>query len=93
LFLHNLKLKEQVEEYVRELGDLERIISKVAVQRINPREVVQLKIALDKPLRPLSNLRPIGQPNLEKFAEQLNPCQSIADRIDREIYTPIPPSQ
>jgi DNA mismatch repair protein MutS len=91
-FCSNLKLKEQVEQYVRELGDLERIISKVAVQRINPREVVQLKIALQA-IAPIKQLcAQSGNPTLEKFAEQLNPCQSIADRIDREIY-PDPPSQ
>jgi DNA mismatch repair protein MutS len=91
-FLKKQELKERIEEHVRELGDLERIISKVAVQRINPREVVQLKIALQAivPIKELCSKSSIG--TLEKYAEQLNPCQLIAERIDREIF-PDPPSQ
>ena len=91
-FCQNNELKERVEEHVRELGDLERIISKVAVQRINPREVVQLKIALQA-ISPIKQLcAQSGNATLEKYAEQLNPCQLIADRIEKEIY-PDPPSQ
>ncbi|MBN2261311.1 MAG: DNA mismatch repair protein MutS, partial [Prolixibacteraceae bacterium] len=91
-FCQNNDLKESVEDNVRELGDLERIISKVAVQRINPREVVQLKIALQA-ISPIKKLcAQSGNATLEKYAEQLNPCQLIADRIEKEIY-PDPPSQ
>ena len=67
-----------------------RLISKVAVQRINPREVVQLKIALQAivPIKTLSEKS--ENKTLEKYAEQLNPCLSIANRIEKEIYSDSP---
>ncbi|HET6558290.1 MAG TPA: DNA mismatch repair protein MutS [Prolixibacteraceae bacterium] len=80
------ELKETLEEHIRQVGDLERIISKVAVGRINPREVVQLKNALQA-IVPIKQL--CGQtdnPNLQRFAEQLNPCESIRLRIEKEIH-------
>lgn len=92
VLINETELKEQIAMQVRELGDLERIISKVAVQRINPREVVQLKIALQS-IRPIKeHCAASGNKTLEKYAEQLNPCQSIAERIEKEIY-PDPPAQ
>jgi DNA mismatch repair protein MutS len=84
-------LKENLEEHIRQVGDLERIISKVAVVRINPREVVQLKHALQA-IAPIKEI--CGQtdsPNLKRFAEQLNPCESISARIEKEIH-PDPPA-
>ncbi len=91
-FLNLPDLKDQVEAYIRELGDLERIISKVAVQRINPREVVQLKLAL-KAIVPIKQLcAQSGNKTLEAYADQLNPCVKIADRIELEVY-PDPPNQ
>jgi len=84
-------LKENLEEHIRQVGDLERIISKVAVVRINPREVVQLKHALQA-IAPIKEI--CGQtdsPNLQRFAEQLNPCESIRTRIEKEIH-PDPPA-
>lgn len=84
-------LKENLEEHIRQVGDLERIISKVAVVRINPREVVQLKNALQA-IVPIKQM--CGQsdsPNLQRFAEQLNPCESIRQRIEKEIH-PDPPT-
>ncbi len=84
-FVENCESKEEIAELIRHIGDLERLISKVAVNRINPREVVQLKRALKaiEPLRELCNKS--GCTPLIKIAEQLNPCKSIADKIDREL--------
>lgn len=77
--------KEKLEDLIRLIGDLERIISKVAVGRINPREVAQLKNALTaiEPVR--DAVAASGHPVLNRFAEQLNPCLSIRERIEREI--------
>jgi DNA mismatch repair protein MutS len=84
-------LKESLEEHIRQVGDLERIISKVAVVRINPREVVQLKHALQA-IAPIKQLcSQSDSPNLQRFAEQLNPCESIRIRIEKEIH-PDPPT-
>lgn len=84
-------LKENLEEHIRQVGDLERIISKVAVVRINPREVVQLKHALQA-IAPIKEIcAQTDSPNLQRFAEQLNPCESIRTRIEKEIH-PDPPA-
>ncbi|MCF8360808.1 MAG: DNA mismatch repair protein MutS [Prolixibacteraceae bacterium] len=85
-------LKEEIEGHLREIGDLERLISKVAVQRINPREVVQLKVSLQA-LEPIQEqCMQSGNDTLIKFGEQLNPCKTIVGRIEKEIF-PDPPSQ
>jgi len=84
-FVENCQSKDEIAELIRHIGDLERLISKVAVNRINPREVVQLKRAL-KAIAPLRELcDKSGCTPLIKIAEQLNPCKSIADKIDREL--------
>lgn len=90
--LENRIALEQLQELIRQVGDLERLLSKVAVNRINPREVVQLKRSLKamEPLRELcrnSNCEP-----LVNIAEQVNPCRPVSDRIDREL-TADPPAQ
>jgi DNA mismatch repair protein MutS len=77
--------KEQLEDQIRQIGDLERLISKVAVGRINPREVAQLKNAL-KAIEPVKEcISASGHPVLTRFAEQLNPCTAIRERIEREL--------
>lgn len=83
--VENNIVRDDISSLIRQVGDLERLISKVAVSRINPREVVQLKRALGaiEPLKVICNnsgCRPLIQ-----LAEQLNACKSIADRIDREL--------
>jgi DNA mismatch repair protein MutS len=84
-FVENGANKDEFAGLIRQIGDLERLISKVAVSRINPREVVQLKRALRAidPLRQLCNSS--GCLPLVKIGEQLNPCKSIADKIDIEL--------
>ena len=84
-FFRQLDFKELIEEQLHLVGDLERIISKVAVGRVSPREVVQLKVALQA-------IEPIKQACLEadnaslnRIGERLNLCVSIRDRIAREI--------
>ena len=76
---------DEIAGLIRQIGDLERLISKVAVNRINPREVVQLKRALNaiEPLRELCNKSDCFP--LIQLAEQMNPCRLIAERIDKEL--------
>ena len=84
-FFENVEVKDEITGLIRHIGDLERLISKVAVNRINPREVVQLKRALKAidPLREICN-RSRCLP-LTQIAEQLNPCKSIAEKIEKEL--------
>ena len=90
-FFKHPDVKELLDKQLGQIGDLERIISKVAVGRVSPREVVQLKVAL-------SAIEPIkeacmnsGEPSLCRIGEQLNACKLIRDRIEKEIQ-PDPPS-
>jgi DNA mismatch repair protein MutS len=84
-FVDNHSFMLEIAGLIQQVGDLERLISKVAVSRINPREVVQLKRALRAvgPIRDLCNSS--GCEPLKILGEQLNPCKSIADKIDREL--------
>ncbi len=84
-FVENGAVKDEVADFIRQIGDLERLSSKVAVNRINPREVVQLKRAL-KAIEPLKELcNNSGCLPLTQIAEQLNPCKFLADKIEKEI--------
>jgi DNA mismatch repair protein MutS len=83
--VENTSAKDEIAGLIRQVGDLERLISKVAVSRINPREVVQLKRAL-KAIEPLQELcNNSGCFPLVQLAEQLNPCKTISDKIENEL--------
>lgn len=85
------ELKALLMEQLTVVGDLERLISKVAVGRISPREVVQLKVAL-RSIQPVKSACAQSQnATLQRIADQLNPCQVIADKIDQELQ-PDPPA-
>jgi len=89
-FLSNPDLKTEVEEQISVIGDLERIISKVALGRVSPREVVHLKNALTA-IAPVKDIcGSSAEPALRKIAEQLNPCNSIRERIEAEIHSDPP---
>lgn len=89
--LSNSDFKDLLAEHIKEIGDLERIISKVATGRVNPREVVQLKHALTA-IEPIKNAcLHSGNEALKKIGDQLNPCLNIRDRIDKELF-PDPPA-
>lgn len=89
--LTNVDFKDLLVEHIKEIGDLERIISKVATGRVNPREVVQLKHALTA-IEPIKNAcLKSGNEALKKIGDQLNPCLTIRDRIEKELF-PDPPA-
>lgn len=84
-FVNDNLLSDQLTTFIKEIGDLERLISKVATARINPREVVQLK-------RALSAIEPIKKAclttentSLKKIGEQLNPCVLLKNKIEHTI--------
>lgn len=89
-FLSNQEASQAIIESLEQVGDIERIISKVATARISPKEVVQLKRALSA-IEPIKKLCEASRnPSLVKIAEQLNPCKTAIERIEREL-TPDPP--
>jgi DNA mismatch repair protein MutS len=84
-FLSNPEMSAALSLHLEQIGDIERIISKVATARISPKEVVQLK-------RALSAIEPIKEAcansknaSLKKIAEQLNPCKTAIERIEKEL--------
>jgi DNA mismatch repair protein MutS len=84
-FVENSAVRDEIAGLIRQIGDLERLISKVAVNRINPREVVQLNRAL-KAIEPLKEIcNKSGCIPMVKIAEQLNPCKLIAEKIESEL--------
>ena len=86
------EFRQCVDDQLHRIGDLERIISKVAVGRVSPREVVQLKMALQA-IQPIKTAcLYANNESLKRVGEQLNLCESIRDRIEREIQND-PPQQ
>ena len=89
-FFKHPDFRQLIDEQLHRVGDLERIISKVAVGRVSPREVVQLKNAL-MAVQPIKGACQTADNNcLRRLGEQLNLCESLRDRIEKEI-TPDPP--
>ena len=84
------EFRQCVDDQLHRMGDLERIISKVAVGRVSPREVVQLKMALQA-IQPIKTAcLYANNESLKRVGEQLNLCESIRDRIEREIQNDPP---
>lgn len=70
---------------IRIIGDLERLISKVAVRKCNPREVIQIKRALESINRIKGIIETSGSDELKKVAEKLNPCEIIKNQIEKQV--------
>lgn len=89
-FMRAPDTRDEIREHLERIGDLERLISKVAVGRITPREVVQLREALTSigPIK--ARCMGAAQESLRAIGEQLNPCTLIRDRISREIVDDAP---
>ncbi len=84
-FFKHPEQRDAVEELLKAVGDLERLVSKVATDRVTPRELLQIRNAL-KAIVPLQKLcRQAGLQSLQAIGDQLNPCPIIHDRIEREI--------
>lgn len=90
-FFRQPELKALLTEQIALIGDLERIISKAAVGRITPREVVQLKVALTA-LEPIREaFLTSGNKSLEEMGRKMDPCVALSERIEKEI-TADPPA-
>ncbi|PJJ84871.1 DNA mismatch repair protein MutS [Mucilaginibacter auburnensis] len=88
--ISNEEVRETLQQHIRQIGDLERLISKIGLQKANPREVCQLK----KALTAISDIKKMCEGSeslpLRSIGEQLNPCGLICERINRELH-PEPP--
>lgn len=82
--LRDGELREKLQREVKEIGDLERLITKAAVGRINPREILQLRRAL-MAVEEVKRICSATQGPLTAFADKLNPCTTLAERIGREL--------
>ncbi|MDO5130728.1 MAG: DNA mismatch repair protein MutS, partial [Prevotellaceae bacterium] len=89
-FFREPQFRELLEEQLHRIGDLERVVSKVAVGRVTPREMVQLKIALQA-IKPIKTACEHAKNDvLKRVGEQINLCEIIRDRIERELHPDAP---
>jgi len=89
-FFENTVISDELRKQIKFIGDIERIIAKVAVARVNPREVIQLKLALESLVVIKETCLSSPVLSLQHAGEQLNPCSLITAKIGREL-NPDPP--
>ena len=89
-FLHHPEFSSIIAGHLKQVGDLERLISKVALGKISPREVVQLKRSLDMVQLIKDSCAHTDNPAIRVIADQLNPCTLINTRISNEIHPEAP---
>ena len=89
-FLNNTEQAEIVANHIKQIGDLERLISKVALQRINPREVVTLKRSLNAIAPIIETTQTQNCAPLNSLSSLLNPCELIKSRIEKELNDEAP---
>ncbi len=89
-FIKNQDLRDLLKNAIRQTGDLERLISKVSLGKINPREVAQLKKSLDQ-LLPVKEQGAAAEcVQLQKIADQINPCALLREQIERNLIADAP---
>lgn len=89
-FLHHPEFSSIIAGHLKQVGDLERLISKVALGKISPREVVQLKRSLDMVQLIKDSCAHTDNPAIRVIADQVNPCTLINTRISNEIHPEAP---
>ena len=89
-FFREPDFKQLIDNEFQRIGDLERIVSKVAVGRVSPREVVQLKVALESLCAVKAACLNTQHKVLNRVGEQLTLCEELRDRIEREIVNDPP---
>lgn len=89
-FFKDREGRELIQRQLELVGDMERLVSKVAVGRISPREMVQMKNALNAVAPIKAYCEDADNAVLRSFGEQLNACASIRDRIERELNPDAP---
>ena len=90
MFFRKPDFRQVIDEQLHRIGDIERIISKVAVGRVSPREVVQMKLALQALVPVKSACLSSDCEEIRSMGDRLNLCESLRDRIEREIQSDPP---
>lgn len=89
-FYQEESLRNHLQTCIRQIGDLERLISKIGLQKTNPREIIQLK----KALTAIAEVKTIGdeipQESVKRISEQINVCASIREKIEKELHADPP---
>ena len=85
VLLRETEMRQQLAKHIKSIGDLERLITKAAVGRISPREMLQLRRSLEAVGEVKKICAASGSDVLMRMAEQINPCMMLADRIGREL--------
>lgn len=89
-FFRDPETRDDMADALQRVGDLERLVSKVASARVTPRELLQIRAALDE-VQPIKDMcLATGEHSLRAIGDQLNPCRAIAERIAREIRSDAP---
>ncbi|HPD95762.1 MAG TPA: DNA mismatch repair protein MutS [Tenuifilaceae bacterium] len=81
----NPEVRKTLTDFLKNIGDIERIVSKAVVGRINPRELIQLKLALSTLVDIKKICENSGEQTLMRIGEQINLCSTIRDRIEKEL--------
>ncbi|MCK4990740.1 MAG: DNA mismatch repair protein MutS, partial [Bacteroidales bacterium] len=89
-FYEDEELRDELESLLKHIADLERLISKVAVGRINPREMILLKRSLLQIMPVKELLTKSKVPQLHKLADQINPCEFLLNKIETELKEEVP---
>lgn len=90
IFVEESGLRENIVRHLKAIGDLERIIAKVAARRINPREMLQLKKALQSSLPVIDYLIDSEEPLLIQLADSFNKCETLLEKIENELLDDVP---
>ncbi len=90
ILIEHQELFYQLEEELKNIGDLERLISKVALQKVNPRELLQLARALKSINIIKEKCEEINNPQLKALMDRINPCHTLIDKIDQSIQVDAP---
>jgi DNA mismatch repair protein MutS len=89
-FLQHQELFEKFREELKSVGDIERLISKVTVQKINPREIFHLASALEHVNTIMNLLKETSHEILQSWSKQIDPCHKLKDKILKEIISEPP---
>ncbi|WP_225321355.1 DNA mismatch repair protein MutS [Rhizosphaericola mali] len=84
-FIKETEMRTQIQQYIKDSGDVERLVSKIPLKKINPREIVQLAKGLGNAEKVKQSLGESTQPYLQRLEDAINPCRYILEKIEKEI--------